>query len=182
LDTTECHMRLRIAAALRYPGPAMQPPRGAISARVARLRSGDDPELLARMPSGYAVLGQYQPGQIRGCCMLLPHEVVASPNDLAPADRARFFGDLVLLGDAILRVTGAERINYLVLCNQAPELHGHCIPRFASEDPALRLQGPFEAYDFAASPVADARGADQELARDLQEALGQLLGVDPGRR
>jgi len=147
----------------------------AISARVACLRAGDAPELLARMPSGYAILGQHQPEPIRGCCMLLPHEVVASPNDLAPAARARFFTDLILLGDAILDATGAERINYLVLCNQVPELHAHCVPRFASEEPALRLQGPFEAYDFAASPVADARGADQDLVRRLQVALARLL-------
>jgi diadenosine tetraphosphate (Ap4A) HIT family hydrolase len=141
------------------------PPAGAIQARVARARSGEDPELLARVPSGYAILGKYQPVPIRGCCMLLPDEVVASPNDLALAARAQFFSDLVLLGDAILEATGAERINYLVLCNQVPELHGHCVPRFASEDPALRLQGPFEAYDFGLAPIADARGADRVPSR-----------------
>jgi len=153
----------------------MTTPPGAIARRVARARAGNDPELLARMPSGFAILGKYQPEPIRGCCMLLPHDVVSSPNDLAPAARARFFGDLVLLGDAILEVTGAERINYLVLCNQVPELHGHCVPRFASEDPVRRLQGPFEAYDFAAAPVADARGADRELHRRLRSALARLM-------
>ena len=107
--------------------------------------------------------------------MLVPNEIVASPNDLTPEERAQFFSDLVLLGDAILEVTGAERINYLVLCNQAPELHGHCIPRFASEDSALRLLGPFEAYDFAAAPDADALGADRELQRELQDALQRLM-------
>jgi len=154
----------------------MNIPSGAIARRVARARAGQDPDLLVRMPSGYAVLGKYQPAPIRGSCMLFPREVVSSPNDLAPAERARFFSDLVLLGDAILEVTGAERINYLVLCNQVPELHGHCVPRFAREDSALRLQGPFEAYDFAAAPVADARGADRELHHALQTALTRLLG------
>lgn len=152
-----------------------QAPEGAITRRVARARSGEDPELLARLPSGWAVLGKQQPAAIRGSCMLLPDPVVASPNDLVPAARARFFGDLVLLGDAILEATGAERINYLVLCNQVPELHGHCVPRFASEDPVRRRQGPFEAYDFAAAPLADARGADRELHAALQAALQRLL-------
>lgn len=148
---------------------------GAISRRVARIRAGEDPELLARTPSGWAILGKYQPEALRGCCMLLPDPVVASPNDLAPAARARFFSDLVLLGDTVLEVTGAERVNYLVLCNQVPELHGHCIPRFATEEPARRLQGPFEAYDFGAAPVADARGRDRELHAALAEALQRLL-------
>ncbi|MFK7742921.1 MAG: HIT family protein [Planctomycetota bacterium] len=148
---------------------------GAISTRVARARAGDDPQLLARMPSGWAILGKHQPEAIRGCCMLLPDRVVASPNDLAPDERAQFFTDLVLLGDAILEVTGSERINYLVLCNQVPELHGHCVPRLCTEDPDKRLQGPFEAYDFAAAPVADALGPDRELHRSLQQTLQRLL-------
>lgn len=148
---------------------------GAITRRVERARAGADPELLARMPSGWAILGKYQPPAVRGACMLLPDEVVASPNDLSPAARAQFFGDLVLLGDAILEATGAERINYLVLCNQVPELHGHCVPRFASEDPELRRKGPFEAYDFGSAPVADARGTDRELHAALATALRKRL-------
>ena len=157
----------------------MDNPAGAIRARVARIRAGDDPQLLAEMPSGYAILGKYQPAPIRGCCMLLPHEAAASPNDLDERGRERFFADLVRIGDAILRVTGAERVNYLVLCNQVPELHGHCVPRFASEDPALRLQGPFEAYDFGSAPVADALGADRELHGQLKAALEELLRAAP---
>jgi len=144
---------------------------GAIAARVERCRAGDDPELLLRLPSGWAILGKYQPEPVRGACMLLPERVVPSPNHLGSEERARFFQDLVLLGDAILDATGAERINYLVLCNQVPELHGHCVPRFAAEDPAKRLQGPFEAYDFGAAPVADARGRERELHAAIREAL-----------
>lgn len=153
---------------------------GPISARVQRILDGSDPELLAEMPSGYAILGKYQPAPITGCCMLLPRLaengcVVSSPNDLGHDERAQYFSDLVLLGDAILDVTGAERINYLVLCNQVPELHGHCVPRFATEDKALRNQGPFEAYDFGSARVADASGQDRELHTQLREALQRLL-------
>lgn len=148
---------------------------GAISNRLARAKAGEDPQFLAWMPSGAAILGKFQPGPIRGCCMLLPDPVVPSPNDLAPEARARFFSDLVLLGDAVLAATGAEHINYLVLCNQVPELHGHVVPRFASEDPTLRLQGPFEAYDFGSAPVADATGPDRELHQALKQELERLL-------
>ncbi len=145
-----------------------------ISARVARIRAGDDPQLLMRLPSGYAILGKHQPDAVQGCCMLLPEPVVSSPNDLGHAARAQFFSDLVLIGDAILAVTGAERINYLVLCNQVPELHGHCIPRFANEDPKKRLMGPFEAYDFGSARIADATGTDRELHARLGQELQRL--------
>lgn len=147
----------------------------AISNRLERIKAGNDPEMLIKLPSGYAILGKYQPAPITGCCMLIPDPVVASPNDLDHATRAQFFSDLTLLGDAILDVTGCERINYLVLCNQVPELHGHCVPRFASEDATLRLKGPFEAYDFGNARVADANGEDRDLHARLSAALDRLL-------
>lgn len=145
-----------------------------ISQRLAALRAGSDPTFLTELPSGIAVLGPVQPKALPGSCMLIPDPVVASPNELAPTARGRFFADMVLLGDAILQVTGAQRINYLVLCNQAPELHGHCIPRFATEAPELRLQGPFEAYDFSAEPSADPLGIHRAIHADLKEALQRL--------
>jgi diadenosine tetraphosphate (Ap4A) HIT family hydrolase len=152
----------------------MSDPRLAISNRVARLRAGQDPFFLARLPSGFAILGKHQPKGIEGCCMLLPDPVVPSANHLSPAQRARFFEDLVWLGDVVLAATGSERINYLVLCNQVPELHGHCIPRFASEDARLRLMDPFAAYDFGAAPVADDQGAHAALLADLRAACARL--------
>ncbi len=144
---------------------------GPITNRVARIERGEDPQLIARMPSGYAILANQQPDAINGCCMLLPSPVVSSVNDLDEETRAAFMTDLVRLGDAVLTATGAERINYLILCNQAPELHGHVVPRFASEDPQLRKLGPFEAYDFAGARKADATGPDAELLARLKIAL-----------
>jgi len=142
-----------------------------IANRVARIERGEDPQLLARMPSGYAILANQQPGAITGCCMLLPTPVVPSVNDLDERARAAFMTDLVRLGDAVLEATGAERINYLILCNQVPELHGHVVPRFASEDPAKRRLAPFEAYDFPNARKADATGPDADLAARLRTAL-----------
>jgi len=153
---------------------------GPISNRVQRIKAGNDPELICEMPSGYAILGKYQPQPITGCCMLLPKAVVPSPNDLSHNDRAQFFSDLTLLGDAIMLATGSSRINYLVLCNQVPELHGHCVPRFDNEDPTLRKQGPFEAYDFGSARIADANGQDQALHAKLLSQLTELIAQRDG--
>lgn len=144
---------------------------GPISNRADRLRRGEDPQLIARMPSGWAILANQQPGPITGCCMLIPDPVVSSVNDLDAPARAAFMTDLVLLGDAVLAATGAERINYLILCNQVPELHGHVVPRFATEDPEKRRLGPFEAYDFPNARRADAAGEDAALLGRLRSAL-----------
>lgn len=144
---------------------------GPIANRVARIVRGEDPQLIARMPSGWAILANQQPDAINGCCMLLPDPVVSSVNDLSPERRAAFMTDFVRLGDAVLAATGAERINYLILCNQVPELHGHAIPRFGSEDPDKRKLGPFEAYDFPNARKADATGPDADLLRRLKAHL-----------
>lgn len=155
--------------------PAPHEP-GPISHRVERARRGEDPQLIARMSSGWAILGNQQPEGIVGCCMLLPDPVVSSVNDLDGPARARFMSDFVLLGDAVLDATGAERINYLILCNQVPELHGHVVPRFASEDPDRRRLGPFEAYDFPnARRAAITEDADGPLLVRLKMALARRI-------
>jgi len=147
---------------------------GAISNRLARIQRGEDPQMLARMGSGYAILGKFQPDAIVGACMLIPDPVVPSLNDLDDGARGAFLCDFARLGDAVLAATGAQRINYLILCNQVPELHAHAIPRFAGEDPDKRLMDPFTAYDFGAARIADALGPDKELADRLRSALSAV--------
>jgi hypothetical protein len=51
------------------------------------------------------------------------------------------FADMVGLGDVLLELTGALRINYEILGNLEPALHAHLFPRYASEPDGLR-QGP----------------------------------------
>lgn len=148
-----------------------------ISARVARLRAGTDDTLLLRLPSGFAVLNQNQPPAVRGACLLVPDPVVGGVHDLLPAARVQFFLDLSLLGDAVHAAVSAERVNYLVLCNVVPELHGHCVPRFATEDPESRRRGPFEAYDFGRAPATDVRGADRELRDRIRAELARLCAA-----
>ncbi|MHC4833565.1 MAG: HIT family protein [Planctomycetota bacterium] len=157
------------------------PSPGVVADLVAALRVGDHPRLLARMASGWAVLNERQPSPLRVCAMLVPDPVVApinsinSINDLDEVRRLAFMSDLLRLGDALLAATGAERINYLVLCNQTPELHGHAIPRFADEDPDRRRLGPFEAYDFAAAPLGDVHTLPRDLVLAVRRSLGATI-------
>src|SRR5690349_6936700 len=99
----------------------------AIHKLVESARAGDA-SVIARMPSGWAVLGQRQ--VLRGYCLLLPDPVVADLNALASGDRDRFLCDLGRLGEAVLRVTRAVRINYAIFGNLEPALHAHVHPRF----------------------------------------------------
>lgn len=139
----------------------------AIHRRVAALRAGTDPTRVLRMPSGWAVLGEQQ--FLRGYALLLPDPVVATFNDLDAAQRAQVMQDAGRLGDALLEITGAVRINYAIFGNQEPALHVHVVPRHAGEPAALRTVHPW-GYDWQAAPRFDAV-RDAPLVAALRLAL-----------
>jgi diadenosine tetraphosphate (Ap4A) HIT family hydrolase len=121
----------------------------AIHRRVAALRAGTDATCVARLASGWAVLGD--PQVLRGYCLLLPDPVVGTLNELRGTDRERFLADMARLGDAVLEVTAASRINYAIFGNLEPALHAHVVPRHADEPAVLATAHPW-AYDWAAAP------------------------------
>jgi diadenosine tetraphosphate (Ap4A) HIT family hydrolase len=138
-----------------------------IADRVELARRGANDAVICRLPSGWAVLGDVQP--LPGYCLLLADPVVPSLNDLGDPRRAEFLRDMARLGDAILQVTSAERINYEILGNSEPELHAHVFPRYATEPPERRRL-PAWFYDWAAAPRYDP-GAHAELRNALRTAL-----------
>jgi len=162
-----------VAGSLRYNAD-MSTTDNPIANRVARIKAGDDPQSLGRLHSGYAILANQQPDAVRGCCMLLPDPTPAHLTDLDHAGRAQFLTDLALLGEAVREATGCARVNYLILCNQTPWLHGHVVPRYESEAPEKFRLDPFAAYDFPSARQADASGADRELHGRIRSALERL--------
>jgi diadenosine tetraphosphate (Ap4A) HIT family hydrolase len=139
-----------------------------IHRRVDALRAGKDPSFVARLGSGWAVLGERQ--VLPGYCLLLPDPVVPTLNALTGADRAAFLADMAALGDAVLSATRALRINYAIFGNQDPALHAHVIPRYHDEPPPYATAQPW-AYDWNAAPRFDAE-THQELRDRIHAALG----------
>ena len=121
----------------------------AIHRMVARCRAAEYPAAVARLPSGWVVMGERQ--VFAGYCLLLPDPVVADLNVLTGPARDRFLSDMARVGDAVLAVTGAHRINYALFGNVEPALHAHVIPRFADEPPATRTAQPW-AFDWTLAP------------------------------
>lgn len=138
-----------------------------IHRRVDEARRGENPRVIAKMASGWAVLGDAQ--FLRGYSLLLPDPVVPHLNALAGAARTRFLDDMAALGDAVLKVTGAVRINYEMLGNLEPALHAHVFPRFADEPVELRTK-PVWFYDWNAAPQFD-----PVAHRDILEAIRAAL-------
>ena len=97
---------------------------------VESCRAGSERNVIARLDSGWAIMGHRQ--VLRGYCLLLPDPVVPHLNALAAGERDRFLKDLGRLGDAALRATGAVRINYAIFGNLEPALHGPLRDRIAT--------------------------------------------------
>ena len=156
-------------------------PETAIHTQVVAAREGRDPRVIARLFSGWAVFGERQ--FLRGYVLLLPDPVVPTLNALGAKERSVFLLDMARIGDALLKVTGATRINYAIFGNVEPALHAHIIPRYADEAEKLRTAQPW-AYDWEAAPVFD-RAAHQELAETLRRELTRMgvtkpMRFDPG--
>jgi diadenosine tetraphosphate (Ap4A) HIT family hydrolase len=153
----------------------------AIHHQVLAAREGKDPRVVARPGSGWAVFGERQ--FVRGYVLLLPDPVVPTLNALGAQERGQFLVDMARLGDALLKVTQALRINYAILGNLDPALHAHVIPRYADEPEALRTAHPW-AHDWKGAPLFDR--ADQATLGDALRRELTRLGVarpmryDPG--
>ena len=140
----------------------------AIHRQVEAARSGTLERVIARMASGWAVLGD--PQITRGYCLLLPDPVVIDLNALTGDKRRQFLEDMAQVGDVILQVTGAERINYEILGNVETALHAHIIPRHTEEVPELRKQ-PVWLHDWSAAVPFDVDAHHQLRAR-IAASLG----------
>ena len=122
---------------------------------------GSAPTTIARLESGWVFLALNQ--ILRGTCLLAADPVVATLDDLSPSARAVFIDDMLTTGKAIMKVTGADRINYLFLGNKDPVLHVHLVPRYEDEDPEYRTHGPWKYEEYLKF--------DLERDRPLMEAL-----------
>lgn len=146
-----------------------------IHERVDQCRRGVNPKTVARLASGWVVMGDTQ--MLAGYCLLLPDPVVPTLNDLDDAGRRQFLSDMARIGDAINALCKPRRLNYEMLGNLDPALHAHVFPRYEHERDDMRtkpvwLYGP-EMFDNAAH-VFDPKkhGAlHRRIAKALESAI-----------
>lgn len=140
-----------------------------IHRRVEAARQGMNPTVISRVQSGWVVLGDVQ--FLQGYSLLLPDPVVPDLNALGMEGRLTFLQDMTILGDALLEVTDAVRINYEILGNREAALHAHVFPRFATE-PETRRHRPAWFYDWESAPPFDST-QHQPLMHKIAAAIQQ---------
>jgi diadenosine tetraphosphate (Ap4A) HIT family hydrolase len=121
-----------------------------IHALVERCRATQLPAAIAKVPSGWVIMGERQ--VLPGYCLLLPDPVVPHLNALDADARAQFLFDMALIGDVLLVITAAARINYAIYGNVDPALHAHVFPRDRAEPESTRTAQPW-ALDWNAAPL-----------------------------
>jgi diadenosine tetraphosphate (Ap4A) HIT family hydrolase len=134
---------------------------------VERCRAGDAAAMVAKMRSGWVVMGDRQ--VFPGYCLLLADPVADHLNALTSAHRAQFLTDMALIGDAVLASTGAIRVNYAIFGNVEPALHAHVFPRQATEPEATRTAQPW-AFDWNLAPAYS-----DSLHGELQRRIAAYL-------
>jgi diadenosine tetraphosphate (Ap4A) HIT family hydrolase len=135
---------------------------------VERCRAANYPALVARLCSGWVVMGERQ--VLTGYCLLLPDPVVPHLNALPSELRGQFLSDMAMVGDSLLATTQALRVNYAIYGNVDPALHAHIFPRHTTEPEATRTVQPW-ALDWNAAPAYTERlhgELKRRVAADIQ--------------
>jgi diadenosine tetraphosphate (Ap4A) HIT family hydrolase len=144
--------------------------------RIGFALRGENPTVLARMKSGFVVIGD--PQFLPGYCILLAYPIVNSLNNLSMEQRKDFLLDMSLLGDAISDVCSPIRINYDILGNTDAFLHAHVFPRYKWEEEARRKypawQYPGEYWSMEEYQFCEEKHGD--LKARLSKRLQQLIG------
>lgn len=117
----------------------------AIHKKVRECRAGTHQQAICKLQSGWLVMGDVQ--FLEGYCLILADPVVDDLNAMDVETRAIFQKEMGQVGDALLAVTQAKRINYEILGNLEPALHGHIFPRYTNETEELRTK-PVWFYDW----------------------------------
>ncbi|MFJ1866418.1 HIT family protein [Streptomyces sp. NPDC088097] len=130
--------------------------------RIGSAHRGENPTVLRRLDSGFAVIGdrQFLPGY---SLLLVDDPAVSRLSGLPRARRTAYLADLDRLAEAVERACARldpafRRVNIEILGNADPYLHAHIWPRYDWE-PADRLTRPVWLYE------------DEECWRGLRHAL-----------
>jgi diadenosine tetraphosphate (Ap4A) HIT family hydrolase len=146
--------------------PAHQTP---IHRKVELCERGEYPFAIAKLPSGWVCLGETQP--LRGYCLIFSSPVVGDLNALSHTARAQWGVDCARIGDALIKIVGAIRVNYETWGNQDPALHTHISPRFLDEPRERRTLPPRQAYDWSIPVIDPVDPEVSKLIADLRDEL-----------
>ena len=141
--------------------------------RIETARNGTNPTVVCKVPSGWVFLANIQ--LFPGYCILQSDPITESLNSLVNSQREQYLHDMTVIGDAILEVTNAYRINYATLGNLEPVLHSHIVPRYLDEPIELRQGLPWSYPQEQLNSMGFDFERDKELMKNIAAAIEKRL-------
>jgi diadenosine tetraphosphate (Ap4A) HIT family hydrolase len=116
----------------------------------------------------HTYVGLYDDGRFPGRCIISLKEHQEHLHTLSVSTLSFFMKEVQQLGEAVMKVTGAPRINYAILGNAVPHIHAHVFPRQFPED-RVPNSSPWShpAKVWALKPERKVK-----IIEDLRKALG----------
>ena len=147
--------------------------------RIELIRQNRNPYFVKELETGYVVIGDHQ--HFRGYTLFLLKEHKTELFQLASREKLKFLEEMALVGEAVYRAFGAEKVNYELLGNGDAHVHWHLFPRRTGDLGAYGNQGkgpvwwyPGEKmYSKEAEPTLEEL---EEMKAKLLTELDRLLG------
>ena len=143
--------------------------------RIGSCVSGENPTMIVKMKSGFAVMADNQ--FLPGYCIFLRYPKVDSLTDLSLKERSQYLIDTTLIGDAISKVCKPRKINYSTLMNKDCYLHTHIEARYdwETDEYKYRPSWMYPENERFTEKYAFNQVQHGELKQKLAETLIELM-------
>ena len=148
-----------------------------ICERIALIETGDNPDFVAELETGYVVTGWHQ--FFRGYSIFFSKEHKEELHELDEMTRQNFLQEMSQVAEAICKAFKPAKMNYELLGNAERHLHWHLFPRH-DNDPAPK--GPVWRIDSAIRCAEETKPSKEELQKLKEELIVELEKVAIIRR
>ena len=100
--------------------------------RIDQIKKSTNQYFVAEMPSGYAVIGDFQ--FYHGYTIFLSKIHATELHELPKTDRSQFLEDMAKVAEVVYKTFKPEKLNYELLGNLDSHMHWHLFPRY-EDDP-----------------------------------------------
>ncbi|MET3557644.1 diadenosine tetraphosphate (Ap4A) HIT family hydrolase [Streptococcus rupicaprae] len=128
------------------------------------------PYFVYEFETSYVEMGKNQFWE--GYCILFTKGQYDHLTDMPIDVREKYLIEMSILGDAMMEVLQARRINYSILGNSHPVTHAHLFPRYDWEDETL---GKSVVWRYDDEVFQDPKYAFSEKHASLKQALAEAI-------
>lgn len=145
--------------------------------RINMIKSGENPYFVKELETGYVVIGDNQ--HFYGYTLFLLKEHKTELFQLDTQNKLKFLNEMSLVGEAVYKAFGAEKMNYELLGNGDAHVHWHLFPRKAGdiENYGNKGKGPVWWYPMDKMYNDDNKPSEDELKAMKEKLLKELNDI-----